>query len=345
MKLFTLAFLLSTCTLFAQQNAYHWIDISTDTKASFRGLSVVNDKVAWLGGSKGTIGSTVDGGKTWNFKVLEGYEALDFRSVYAFDEKNVIVANAGTPAYILRTSDGGQSWRRVYENTDKDAFIDGIDFWDSKSGVVYGDPIASKMLLLKTSDGGESWTMVADEKRPVMKEGEASFAASGTGVRCLKNNQIIILTGGQTSRLWASKDGGENWTPTDLPIIQGGKMTGGYSVAFFDLKKGIIVGGNWDDHLLTTDHIVMTNDGGKTWTKPTTPTRGLRECVEYLDAKTVVAVGQKGADISYDGGATWTMLSDLTGFDVARKARKGNLIVVAGGQGKVALLQKSSVKK
>lgn len=340
MKLLSLLLLCISSSLIAQNQEFTWTTITTDTKASFRGLSVVDDHVAWLGGSKGTVGFTTDGGISWTFKSLEGYETLDFRSVYAFDAKNVIIANAGSPAYILKTSDGGESWRRVYENEDKEAFLDGIDFWDAKKGIVYGDPIASKMVVLRTNDGGETWMPLADDKRPLLKEGEASFAASGTGVRCLKKNNVMILTGGQFSRLWSSSDGGETWTPKDLPMIQGGKMTGGYSVAFFDLKTGIIVGGNWDDHTLTTDHIVLTNDGGKTWRRPSSPTRGLRECVEFITAKIVIASGQKGSDISYDGGNTWTQLSDLTGFDVVRKARHGTLVVVAGGQGKVALLKK-----
>jgi photosystem II stability/assembly factor-like uncharacterized protein len=335
--LFILIFISSS--LVAQTDSVLWQNITTDTKASFRGMSVVDNKVAWLGGSKGTVGTTTDGGQTWTFKILEGYEALDFRSVYAFDAMHVIVANAGSPAYILKTSDGGKSWRRVYQNDDKDAFIDGIDFWNAKKGLVYGDPISSKMLLLKTVDSGESWTLLTDAQRPLMKEGEASFAASGTGVRCLDKGKAFILTGGKTSRLWSSNDEGMSWTPSDMPIIQGGQMTGGYSMAFLNFQKGIVVGGNWDDHTLTTDHILLTNDGGKTWAKPDVPTRGLRECVEYLDNEVVLAAGQKGSDISYDGGKTWTRLSDLTGFDVVRKARKGDLIVAAGGQGKVALLK------
>jgi photosystem II stability/assembly factor-like uncharacterized protein len=339
MKCIVPVLLLLSANMLAQTGTVSWQDITTDTKASFRGLSVVDNKTAWLGGSKGTVGVTHDGGKTWTFKSLQGYETLDFRSVYAFDDKHAIVANAGSPAYILKTSDGGQSWKRVYQNDDKDAFIDGMDFWDAKKGLVYGDPIGSKMLVIKTVDGGESWTVLKDEQRPLLKDGEASFAASGTGVRCLEKGKAFILTGGQTSRLWLSNDEGNTWKPTDLPILQGGKMTGGYSMGFFNLKNGIIVGGNWDDHSLTTDHIILTNDGGTTWTTPAKPTRGLRECVEYLTDKIVVASGQKGSDISYDGGNTWTALSDLTGFDVVRKARKGNLIVAAGGQGKVAVLK------
>ena len=39
---------------------------------SFRGLSVVNDDVLWVSGSKGTVGKSIDGGKTWKFIVVKG---------------------------------------------------------------------------------------------------------------------------------------------------------------------------------------------------------------------------------------------------------------------------------
>ena len=40
--------------------------LTSGTKTSIRGLSVVNDMVVWASGSKGTIGKSTDGGKTWN---------------------------------------------------------------------------------------------------------------------------------------------------------------------------------------------------------------------------------------------------------------------------------------
>src|SRR5258707_4188403 len=123
---------------------YLWKNIPIEVKSSFRAISVVDNKVAWVGGSKGTIGRTVDGGKNFKFSQVTGFEALDFRSVYAFDSLNVIIANAGSPAHILRTEDGGKNWKQVYRNEIKEAFIDGIDFWNNKNGMIYGDPMNGK---------------------------------------------------------------------------------------------------------------------------------------------------------------------------------------------------------
>ncbi|RYG26334.1 MAG: oxidoreductase, partial [Chitinophagaceae bacterium] len=115
-----------------------------------RGLSVVSNDVAWVSGSAGHIGKTLDGGKTWEWQQPKGYEKLDFRDIEAFDEKNAIAVNAGSPAFIIRTNDGGKSWQEVYKNTDSLIFLDGMDFWDPMHGIIFGDPIKNKMQLLKT---------------------------------------------------------------------------------------------------------------------------------------------------------------------------------------------------
>jgi len=136
MFILPLVFLCMSC---AQD--YTFTTVTTSSSASFRGMSVVDDDVAWISGSGGSIGRTTDGGKTWDIRVLDGYTEFGFRSIYAFDENVAVAGNAGSPAYILRTEDGGTTWREVYTNSDTSAFIDGVDFWDDQNGVMYGDPI------------------------------------------------------------------------------------------------------------------------------------------------------------------------------------------------------------
>jgi photosystem II stability/assembly factor-like uncharacterized protein len=213
----SLLFLFLFSFTYAQDYKFHKANASST--ASFRGLSVVNDNVAWISGSQGQVGVTIDGGKTWSFNTIKGHEKSEFRSLYAFDATHAIIANAGSPGYIFTTADAGKTWTIVHTLTHKDAFFDGIDFWNSKEGIIYGDPIDGKMLLLKTTDGGQSWKEVSEA--PQLESGEASFAASGTGIRCIRNNKIIICTGGTISRLWISSDKGEHWINRITPIIQG----------------------------------------------------------------------------------------------------------------------------
>jgi photosystem II stability/assembly factor-like uncharacterized protein len=207
-------------------------------RSSFRGLSVVNDSVAWVSGSKGWVGRTINRGLHWEFNQVPGYETLDFRSLYAFNDSTALIANAGSPAYILRTTNGGKTWQAVYTNTAAAIFIDGVDFWNNQEGVMYGDPIDGRMFLLFTKDGGKTWHEHALETRPKLSEGEASFAASGTGIRCYDRKRLVIATGGKTSRLFISDNRGKTWRNATPPAQQGKESAGIFSVAFQSSKVG-----------------------------------------------------------------------------------------------------------
>lgn len=326
--------ILISVTNFSQ--AQTWQTVATDLKSSFRGLSVVDDQVAWVSGTKGTIGRTITGGKTWRFIPVKGFETHDFRSLYAFDSLTAVIANVGSPGYVLRTTDGGKQWNVVYQNTDAAVFMDGIDFWDNKLGMIHGDPIRGRMFLLSTRDGGVTWQEVEEKLRPEVQEGEGSFAASGTVIRCMGKDKVAIATGGKISRLWVS-DKKINFKPMSVPIIQGTETTGIFSFLFFGEQQGIVVGGDYKNDSGRTDHVFITHDSGKTWKAPATPTRGFMECVEQLQERVLIATGPGGTDISQDGGRNWHPFSDEKGYHVVRKARNGSL-VVATGNGRISLV-------
>ena len=318
------------------------LHVDTKTDASFRGLSVINDSIAWVSGSKGTVGITINGGKDWAFLQVKGFEQCDFRSIYAFNAKDAVIANAGYPAYILHTSDGGATWQKVYENNNTAVFIDGIDFWDRKHGVVYGDPINNHMLLLSTHDGGESWYEHPAEECPLMSQGEASFAASGTAIRCMPRRTVIIATGGKVSRLLVSKNRGGKWESVSTPILQGAASTGVFTFLPIDKKFWIIAGGDYKNDSLSKANLFLTGDAGTSWHAPASTTRGYRECLADISSGNVyalLAAGPGGIDISYDNGNDWIPLSDEKQFHVVKKSREGNLIIAAGGQGKVSVLK------
>ena len=326
--------------------------VVTKTDASFRGLSVVDDSVAWVSGSKGWVGVTVNGGKDWAFGQVKGFEQCDFRSLYAISTKDALIANAGSPAYILRTTDGGITWQKLYEHKDSMAFIDGMDFWDAEHGIVYGDPINGHLLLLSTEDGGKTWAEHPAEECPAMSDGEASFAASGTCIRCMKHGKLIIATGGKVSRLLVSENRGKRWKGMSTPILQGAASTGIFTFLPLSEKFWVIAGGDYKRDSLCTANLFLTHDAGKNWSAPTTTTRGYRECLEVIGGvdlhkarkggdDTLLAVGPGGIDISYDSGNDWVPLSDEKQFHVVKKSRSGNLVIIAGGQGKVAVVKMS----
>src|SRR4051812_28564225 len=119
---------------------------------SIRGLSVVDDNIAWVSGTKGTIAITTDGGKTWDWQQVKGFEKADFRDIEAFSAKEAVIMSSGTPALILKTTDGGANWKVKYNNPDSAYFLDAMDFAGKQHGFILGDPINSKFLLLETKD-------------------------------------------------------------------------------------------------------------------------------------------------------------------------------------------------
>ncbi len=194
--------------------------LQQDKPTSIRGLSVVDDSVAWISGSKGYIAITRNGGKTWDWQQVKGFEKFDFRDIEAFSDKEAVIMSSGTPALVLKTTDGGANWQVKYRNTDTAYFFDAMDFADKKHGYILGDPINNKFVLMETKDGGETWNMF--KNRPDALSGEAAFAASGTCLRVNTETGINIVTGGSNSQLLSYYDLSGNaltgWSYGNLPI-------------------------------------------------------------------------------------------------------------------------------
>lgn len=317
---------------------YELASLNTETNTSIRGLSVVSDSIAWVSGSKGFIGKSIDGGKTWKWTKPKGYELLDFRDIEAFDADHAVIVNAGSPAYILRTSDGGKSWTETYKNADSAIFLDGMDFWDEKNGIIFGDPIKNRMQLLTTSDGGLSWKDATANLNIELAAGEAGFAASGTTIQALPGGKVWIATGGTHASIYTSDDYGMIWKKYDCPILQGGNSTGTFSIDFYNENQGIAVGGDYQKDKENTNNVLLTSDGGKSWNKPGRPVYGFRSGVIWYDNKTCFATGTSGTDVSRDGGQYWYHISDES-FNAIKKAKKGNLILLAGNKGLIYSLK------
>ncbi|MXV52565.1 oxidoreductase [Pedobacter sp. HMF7647] len=302
-----------------------------------RGLSILNNQVAWVSGSNGWVASTTDGAKTWHWQQLKGYENIDFRDIEVLSEKQAVIVSAGSPAVILKTGDGGLTWRETYRNNDPEIFLDGMDFYNARQGIIFGDPITSKMQLLTTDDAGDSWKNCTDNLKIKLEDGEAGFAASGTSIRTMKNGKTWIATGGKQSRVFISDNFGKNWKAYNCPIIHGANSTGPFSIAFYDIKTGYVVGGDYRKDTVRTKNSFITYDGGLSWNQPAENTFGYRSAVEYLSKSVLICTGTSGTDISSTGGKTWKNISK-TGFNCVRKAKSGNLVLLAGGVGTIARL-------
>jgi photosystem II stability/assembly factor-like uncharacterized protein len=308
---------------------------------SIRGLSVVDDNVAWISGSKGYIAITRDGGKSWDWQQVKGFEKSDFRDIEAFSSKEAIIMSSGTPALILKTTDGGENWQVKYKNTDTAYFFDAMDFETPKHGLVLGDPIGNKFVLIETKDSGETWDMF--KNRPDALPGEAAFAASGTCLRVDKN-ALTIVTGGAHSRDLGWQSGIntlDEWVYIDLPFSNKKASQGIFSYAG-NGETDIFVGGDYADDKRTDSTAGYWRSDGSHAGGPVRmskiPPSGFQSCVEFILGDTFLSTGTPGSNITTDGGRTWTKIDD-TSYNVCRKARHGKLVLLAGNGGKIGILK------
>lgn len=322
---------------FSQSNLFHLDTLTSGRKTSIRGLSVVNDNTIWVSGTNGMVGKSTNGGKDWKWFQVKGFEKADFRDIEAFDATTAVVIAVAEPAYILRTTDGGQNWKVVYENKTKGMFLDALEFWNSESGIVIGDPLDGKLFIARTFDGGYSWQAIPEKYRPTVEKGEALFAASGTCITALDRDEAVFVTGGKASHVYIRDQ------KINLPIAQGKESTGAFSVAVWDHnklnggKKLIVVGGDYAADSLSINNCFYSADRGQSWKPASRPPHGYKSCVDYITEKELVACGTSGVDVSEDGGETWSQISKES-YHVCRRAKDGKAVYLAGNGGRVAKL-------
>lgn len=343
-KLLLLSALLLSLISTAQYNNPEVTVLTSGTKTSLRGLSVVNDMVVWVSGSNGTVGRSTDGGKNWKWISVKGFEKRDFRDIEAFNSTTAVIMAVDAPAYILKTNDAGESWKVVFEDKTPGMFLDAMEFWNEQAGIVLGDPINGRFFIARTFDGGTTWKEIPDQYKPAADSGEACFAASGTNIRALDRDEAIFVTGGTSSRAFIREQ------TVKLPLVQGKETTGANSIAVFDqytVKGGntmIVVGGDFNRPESDSLNCFLTTDRGKTWKAPKKAPHGYRSCVEYLSKKHVVSCGINGVDYSFDGGNTWKWISK-EGFNVCRIAQNGATVYLAGGNGKIGIITYNNRRK
>ena len=92
-----------------------------------------------------------------------------------------------------------------------------------------------------------------------------AFFASSNTNIVIKNGQTWLVSGGKKSRIFYSKNKGKTWKVFDTPINQGAAMTGIFTADFYDENIGVIAGGNYELATNNTKNKAITFDGGKTW--------------------------------------------------------------------------------
>lgn len=317
-----------------------WIMQAPVTSAEFRGLHAVDAKVVWAVGRGGVVVLTTDGGATWQADSIPGAANLFLVAVRALDARNAWVlgtAFGGAPlARIYQTGDGGRTWQQRYEAAAAGVFFDGMARWDARHGLAFGDPIGGRFVMVSTDDGGAHWTDAVSAGLLPVLPGEAAFAASGTAIGTHGGREVWMVTGGGAhARVFHSADRGASWTVADTPV-SGAAAKGLFGIAFQDGRRGVAVGGDYQKRDESTDNLLLTTDGGRTWTAAASPgLKGVQYGVAYAGNGGFVSTGPGGSAWSKDRGNSWIRL-DGPGFNTVSCAAR--VCWAAGVEGRIGRL-------
>ena len=210
---------------------------------------------------------TRDGGDTWSAvtnitgPAVKGLcaiyvQKIPFINAGKLDYKMHVYAagRVGGPAFLLKSTDGGDSWTSTDLGASTAMILD-IVFFDADHGLICGasDTAVDKShaRIITTSDGGKSWTTRYESKRPYEITWKTSFPTRKMGYVTIQGYNPDKAV---TQRFVAkTTDGGATWS--ELPLADDFALRE-FGIAFLDEQTGWIGGS-------TTGY--ETRDGGTNW--------------------------------------------------------------------------------
>lgn len=226
-------------------------------------------------GERGHIVLSDDQGANWRSVASPTQATLT--ALYFVDAQNGWAV--GHDSVILKSGDGGTSWRLVHSAPELQQPLLDVRFRDARQGFAIG----AYGLFLQTSDGGTSW------QRRTIAEGDKHFnalAADGTG---------NLFIAGEAGSLLRSVDAGQTWQSLESP----------YKGSFFDILSlpdgALLVYG-------LRGKIFRSSDAGETWDAIETGSQDALLDGEVLADGSIVLTGKSGSVlVSRDLGQTFQL--------------------------------------
>ncbi len=255
---------------------------------------------------------TVDGGKTWKFIGLGDTRQIGRIRIHPKNPDIAYVAAIGhlwsgnDERGVFRTTDGGKTWKKILFR-DKDTGANEIILDPSNPDVIYatfwqmrrtpwgfdsGGPGSS---IYKSMDGGDSWTEITKNKGlPAGVLGKATITVSP-----VDSNRLWAMVEAKEGGLYRSDDAGENWQrmSNDPRILQ---RPWYYMRVYADPQ-------NVDSVYVLNVQFHKSIDGGRTFSNIGVPHGDNHDLwIAPNDANRMIEGNDGGANVSFDGGKSWT---------------------------------------
>lgn len=292
--------LLTACCLLSSASAATWTRRNSGTMAWLHAVYFLDQNRGWVAGTGGTLLETTDGGQTW--RKLLPLTRDNLRDVYFADEKTgwlvaerdalKLKTNDEPRTYLLKTEDGGFSWRRVFLNGSSiNARLVRAVFADAERGWVFGET----GVVFATRDGGARWVRQASPTKHLLLGGAFVDPAHGWLV-------------GAGATILQTSDGGTTWQTGIVRDGAGARFT---ATSF--------VGNRFGWAVAAAGRIFATTDGGRTWFEQRSNVTEDLADVKFIDASEGWAVGAQGTLLhTRDGGAHWSDQSSGTSHALDR---------------------------
>ncbi len=256
------------------------------------------DGVVVVVGERGFVLLSNDAGKSWTQVEVPVEVALT--GVYFLNAE--LGWAVGYDHVIIRTCDGGKSWKRLYDNIEADGPLLDVWFRDVKNGFAIG----SYGVFMTTTDGGDSWNVGMLNLERAAASGQGSTEDEEFSDYHLnqiaKSDSGKLYIAAEAGHMYRSVDNGVSWVSMSSPYVgsfYGVLPLAGESLLMFGLRGNLF----------------RSDDSGVSWLKIKTGTKALLTSGLRLNDGTILVCGNRGVIlVSRDGGHS---------FKVQRPVRKG----------------------
>jgi len=281
-------------------HAATWTRQTSGTMAWLRSVYFLDQNHGWVAGSNGTLLRTTDSGESWKKIAALGRDTL-LDVYFASDDVGWLVVerdllklktNDEPRSYLLKTEDGGFSWRRVFlKSADANVRLVRAIFADNQHGWVFGET----GIVYATRDGGEHWLRQASPTKHLLLGGAFVDYA-----------RVWLVGAGAT--IVRTSDGGATW---QSGVVRNDANVRFTSASFIGEDLGWAVG--------ASGSIFKTIDGGRTWFAQSSNVDADLLDVKFVDAREGWAIGSQGVLLhTNDGGGHWISQTNSTSHALQR---------------------------